>query len=401
MANNASTGSVGPDPQQAPAREFNPATVKYFRGDIFHPSSEVERDIGGLVLRRGAMTQAEISRAINRPQQTVSRLVSRLVERGMLRPGERVSSGKRGQLSVKIEIVPDYAYSFGISILWDALAVTLMNFGGEVLGSRQCAMATMSHDSVVAELRRMIEELKAGCAFDSGRVFAAGVGIPGPFMHETGRVNTPLILEDWANIDLEETLAHDLELPVWVENDGNAAAIGESLFGVGRRAGDFVYLYIDTGVGGGVIHNGRLVRGSFGNAGELGQVLPPQIYPHPNLKLLRELVCRGGGRIDSVSELIAKFDPDWPGVDEWIARSRDSLSLIASAGAALLDPAAIVIGGRIPRPLIRKVIPHIEIYDQRRRSFERPLPPIVAAEAGGESVSVGAAALPFSKYSFR
>ncbi|MCY3689128.1 MAG: ROK family transcriptional regulator [Gammaproteobacteria bacterium] len=398
MARNSDTA---PDPRQTPPREFDPAAVKYFRGDVFPPNSQVERDISGLVLRRGAMTQAQISRAINRPQQTVSRLLSRLVERGMLRPGERVSSGKRGQLSVKIEIVPDYAYSFGISILWEALAVTLMNFGGEVLGSRQRAMATMSHDSVVAELRRMIGELKADCSLDADRIFAAGAGIPGTFMRETGKVNTPLILEEWANINLEEALADDLELPVWVENDGNAAAIGESLFGVGRRAADFIYLYIDTGIGGGVIHDGRLVRGAFGNAGEIGQLLPPQIYPHPNLKLLRELVCREGIEVDSVSELIGKFEPDWPGVDDWIARSRDSLSLIASAGAALLDPAAIVIGGRIPQALVRKVIPHIEIYDQRRRSFERPLPPIVTAEAGGESVSVGAAALPFSKYAFR
>ncbi|MCY3565652.1 MAG: helix-turn-helix domain-containing protein, partial [Gammaproteobacteria bacterium] len=116
MARNSDTA---PDPRQTPPREFDPAAVKYFRGDVFPPNSQVERDISGLVLRRGAMTQAQISRAINRPQQTVSRLLSRLVERGMLRPGERVSSGKRGQLSVKIEIVPDYAYSFGISILWE------------------------------------------------------------------------------------------------------------------------------------------------------------------------------------------------------------------------------------------------------------------------------------------
>ena len=392
---------AAPQSRHIPPKEFDPTSVAYFRGDIFLPNSEVERDITGLVLRRGAMTQAQISAAVDRSQQTVSRLLSRLVERGMLRPGERVSSGKRGQLSVKMEIVPDYAFSFGIAILWDAVAVTLMNFGGEVIDRKLCAMATMSHDTVVVELRRMIDEMKAEWSIESSRVFAAGVGIPGTFMRETGQVNTPLILEEWTNFNLEEVLAHDLELPVWVENDGNAAAIGESLFGVGRWASDFVYLYIDTGVGGGVIHDGQLVRGVFGNAGELAQLLPPHIYPHPNLRLLRELVCRRGVEVDSVSDLIGKFDPDWPGVDDWIARVRDSLSLIVSAAAALLDPAAIVIGGRIPASLARKIIPHIEIFDQRRRSFERPLPPIVAAEEGGESVSTGAAALPFTKYSFR
>ncbi len=385
----------------AAAAEFDPTTLEYFRSDRFHPNSDVEQTIAGLVLRQGAMTQAQISRSINRPQQTVSRLLSRLIERGSLRLGERVSSGKRGQLSVKVEIVSDYAYSFGVAILWDALAVTLMDFSGGIIDSRTRVMATMSHDAVVLELRRMIDDLKTHWSIDPDRIFAAGIGIPGTFMRETGQVNTPLVLEEWTNINLEEVLAHDLELPVWVENDGNAAAIGESLFGVGRQARDFVYLYIATGIGGGVIHNGQLVRGAFGNAGEVAQLLPPLIYPHPNLKLLRELICRHEIEVGSVSDLVMNFDPDWPGVDEWIARTRDSLSLIASASAALLDPAVIVIGGRIPRALTQKVIPHIEIFDQRRRSFERPLPAIVAAEAGGESVSVGAAALPFTKYFFR
>jgi len=61
-------------------------------------------------------------------QQTVSRLISRLIDRGALRQGERISSGKRGQLSTSIEIVPEFAYSFGVAIFLDALAVTVMDF---------------------------------------------------------------------------------------------------------------------------------------------------------------------------------------------------------------------------------------------------------------------------------
>jgi predicted NBD/HSP70 family sugar kinase len=81
-------------------------------------------------------------------------------------------------------------------------------------------------------------------------------------------------------------------------------------------------------------------------------------------------------------------------------RVRDSLSLIASSSAALLDPEAIVIGGRIPRSLAEKVIPHIQVYDQRRRSDPRPLPRVVVAEAEGDSASIGAAALTFHSYFF-
>ncbi len=379
----------------------DPVTSKYFRAHTFEPNSEVERAILGLVLRRSPLTQAEIASEIDRSQQTVSRLISRLIERGALRQGERISSGKRGQVSTSIEIVPEYAYSFGVAILWDALAVTVMDFSGTVIDIRETAMTLMTHDSVVAELRSMIDELSKEWIVDDTRVFGVGVGIPGTFLRGNRRqVNTPLILGEWANMDIEAVLEDDLGLPVWIENDGNAAAIGESLVGVGRWAKDFVYLYVSTGLGGGVILDGELVRGEYGNAGEVAQLLPPGIYPHPNLELLRQLVHKHGQEITTVSELIDKFDVNWPGVDEWIVQVRDSLSLIVSAAAALLDPQAIVIGGRIPSSLAEKTIPHIEIYDQRRRSDSRPLPPTVVAEAGGDSAAIGAAALTLNSYFF-
>lgn len=380
--------------------ESGPVASKYFRRDTFKPSTEAERAILGLVFRRGPITQLEIANEVDRSQQTVSRLIAGLIERGSLRQGERISSGKRGQLSTSIEIVPDYAYSFGVAILWDALAVSVMDFSGAVLDQRLTVMTLMTHDEVVDALRTMIEELSEQWIPDKSRIFGVGVGIPGTFMRETGQLNTPLILEEWANMDIEAVLEDDLSLPVWIENDGNAAAIGESLVGVGRWAKNFVYLYIATGLGGGVILNGELVRGKHGNAGEVAQLLPPGIYPHPNLELLRKLVRKHGRKIGTVSELVEKFDVNWPGVDEWVAQVRDSLSLIISAAAALLDPEVIVIGGRIPQSLAEKVIPHIEIYDQRRRSDSRPLPRVVVAEAIGDTAAIGAAALILNDYFF-
>ena len=381
-------------------RHIDPTSSRYFRHDLFIENTDVEKAILSLVLRRGPTTQTTIASEIDRSQQTVSRLISRLIDHGSLRPGDRVSSGKRGQLSLNVEIDPEYAYSFGVAILWDALAVKLMDFSGRLIDRRQTTMTVMTHDEVVAQLRNMIRDLSDEWLSDSSRIFGVGVGIPGTFVRDTGQVNTPLVLEEWANTDIEAVLADDLKLPVWVENDGNAAAIGESMIGVGRWAKDFVYLYIATGLGGGVILNGKLVRGKYGNAGEVAQLLPPSIFPHPNLELLRQLVAKHGVEVNTVSELVEQFDLDWPGVDEWIARTRDSLSLIASASAALLDPELIVIGGRIPRDLAGKLIPHIEVYDQRRRSEPRPLPRIVVAEAEGDAAATGAAALAFNQYFF-
>ncbi len=123
---------------------LQPIDSPYFRRDTFGANTEAERAILGLVLRRGPLTQTQIAGAIDRSQQTVSRLITRLIDRGTLKQGERVSSGKRGQLSVNVEIVPDYAYAFGVSLLWDALAVTLMDFSGRVIDRRLKVMTLMT-----------------------------------------------------------------------------------------------------------------------------------------------------------------------------------------------------------------------------------------------------------------
>lgn len=372
----------------------------YFRRDTFVENSAAERSILSMVLRRGPMTQSAIVREVDRSQQTVSRLIGRLIERGSLRQAGRVSSGKRGQSSTSVEIVPDYAYAFGVAVLWDAVAVMLMDFSGRVIDRRITEMTLFSHQGVVDSLHAMQRELTEQWIADESRIFGVGFSIPGTFIRGTGQVNTPLALDEWTNMDIEAALEEALQLPVWIENDGNAAAIGESLVGVGRWARDFVYLYIATGVGGGVVIDGDVVRGEFGRAGEIARMLPPFIYPHPNLDLLFNLVRKHGVEVNSVTDMVDRFDTEWPGIDEWIVAVRDSLSLIVSASAALLDPKAIVIGGRIPVALTERVIPHIRIYDQNRAADPRPPPKLVPAEAAGDSPAIGAAALAFKSYFF-
>ena len=101
-----------------------------------------------------------------------------------------------------------------------------------------------------------------------------------------------------------------------------------------------------------------------------------------------------------MSEMIRDFDIDWPGIDEWITKTRSSFSLICSALAAILDPEAIVIGGRMPAPLARRVIPHIDIYNDSRRGKPRALPQVLVSKAGGDANAIGAAALPFKEHFF-
>ncbi len=361
--------------------------------------TQSERRILDLLFRGGPATQARIAETTDLTQQSISRIIGGLSDDGLVRTGDKVQSGRRGYPSAALELTPEFAFSFGVSIMTDALAVTLVDFTGTIRG--ECRQGFLSLP--VARAIDWLDGAMAGLLpLTGGRPLAGiGIGVPGSFVAEGPGFNTPHSLEEWANIDVAGLFRDRFSLPAIADNDGNVAALGESLVGVGRWARSFAYLYIASGVGGGVVLDGEVWRGRNGNAGEFAGGLPANIYPFPNLELLRQLVARQGRSFDTVDQLIDGFDPAWPAIDDWIARVRDSLSIIASNATAILDLDAVVLGGRIPRPLAERVIPAIELYDQKRRSQKRPTARIVPAEAPGNAAAIGAAMLPLKQRFFK
>lgn len=360
----------------------------------FRQPSDSECQLLSLVLRGSGSTQPELARRSGLSQQTVSRLVNDLVARGALLLGERRSYGKRGQPSFEIAIAPGYAFSLGLALMTDAMSILLMDFAGNVVDYAYFDMPVMSRKAVFAKIAEAREQFLAKRPEARERLVGIGVGISGYCLDGKARYNPPPALEEWAMVPLDDLFSDALGLPAWVENDGNAAAIGESFLGAGRTYSDFVYVFVAAGIGGGVIANHRLMRGTHGNGGEIGLILPWRLYQLPTLETLLQSLRRHGVELDGISEMLANFDPDWPGVDEWIEKSRDPLSLIASSISALLDPEAIVLGGRLPQSLAEKIIPVIELFDDARRHEPRPLPKLVLSQTKVDACAIGAAMLP-------
>ena len=374
---------------------------KYARRAQFADVSSTERIVLGHVLRGSARTQAAITRAMPVSQQTVSRLVSGLVEQELLVATDRVSEGRRGQPTIGLELAPDAVYSVGFTVMADTMSFALLDFAGNVRIDEQYKLASMQPGTVIDMCRRVFSRHVRNQRIQQEKVYGIGVAVTGYFVSGKPGFNTPPSLPEWAFVDVEAAFGAAFDLPVWAENDGNAAAIGESMIGVGRWASNFAYLYVSSGLGGGVVVDGELMRGDLGNAGEFSGLLPYNVYPHPTLELLRQLCCRDGIQIDTIFDLVARFDPDWPCVDEWVHKTQGAYSLIASAAAAVLDCTAIVLGGRMPRALAERLIPSIEFFSAPRRSFARPTPKIVPAEAAGEVTAIGAATLPLRAMYFR
>lgn len=107
---------------------------------------------------------------------------------------------------------------------------------------------------------------------DLAEISGLGVAAPGPLNNRTGTIYAPPNLPTWIDVPLRDILQEQYHKPVFIENDANAAALGEYVFGAGQGSRDMVYLTVSTGIGGGIIADGKLLEGAQGSAGELGHM---------------------------------------------------------------------------------------------------------------------------------
>lgn len=355
------------------------------------PLTSSERDLLNLLFRLGPQTQGALADGTGLTQQSVSRLIAGLQQAGFVVVGDKAAAGRRGYPSSAAALNPAHARSAGLSIRADAVSLCVCDLGGNVLAEASERLPSMTVDRVMDWTRGELDRLAGAGLTD---MVGLGVGISGSFIGVRPGFNPPFSLNEWADRDVEALFAERLGLPTLADNDGNVAALGESLLGVGRWAPSFAYLYVASGIGGGVVLNGEVWRGRHGNAGEFAGGLPTNIYPFPTLELLRQLTARHGPAFETVSELVAHYDDAWPSVDDWLARVRDSFSIIVSNATAILDLDAVVLGGLMPRALAERVIAVVELYDQKRRMVPRPMAKLVPAEAPGDVTAFGAALMP-------
>lgn len=348
----------------------------------------------GRLLRAGVLTRADLSRDTGLTVQTAVRLIDGLQARGLVAMGPTLARGGRGKPGVAVSLAMDYGHTLGVSIATDALTLALLDFSGRVLAVREVALIDGSASTVLTQLRQADAALLASLTTAPGPRLGIGVAMTGFFSDDQGSINPPEPLRELADLALGPCLAEAMAQPVWVDNDGSVAAAGEAMLGVGRRYRDFGYLYFSYGLGGGLVIDGRVARGAHGNAGEYAGMLPALGLERATLELLRLLLAEDGVALADVRALLRHYDPSWPAIERWIARSAPGLSLIVSALTASCDPEAVVFGGRLPRDLATRLIAAVRIDNQPRRGRGRPLPLLLPAEAPVDAAAIGAATLP-------
>ncbi len=159
--------------------------------------------------------------------------------------------------------------SIGIDLGGTNIKAGLVDKSGKILF--KTSVPTESEHGYKHVIEQIIKA--ASIVFEEDNDIAGiGIGAPGIVSAEEGTVKSPPNIPGWKKVNLGKILSDKFGKKVFVENDANAAAIGEYIFGAGKTTKSFIMVTLGTGVGGGIIYDGKLFRGETGGAGEIGHV---------------------------------------------------------------------------------------------------------------------------------
>lgn len=364
------------------------------------PLSNGARSLLDQLLKSGGASQAALTAQSDLSQPQVARLVRTFHDEGMVRISERAAQG-RGNPSVHVTLNPDFAYGLGVSMEGDALSTTLIDFSGRVRATLTTAMTSMAPSKVVEQLRAMKAQVVMQARIDPARIVGAGVGFSGFFVGDPPRFNPQDRLREWATVDVAEALREPLGLSVLCENDSTAAAIAESLLGVGRSCPTFAYCHLTNGIGGGVIVDGKPIRGHAGNAGDFGGVLWFLDQGYPNLELLRDLVNGAGATYATVEDMLGRIDLRTAGVEQWLETARQPIGSLTFLLGHMLAPERVIIGGKLPRSIAQALADSVRMpRSPVRNASPFPLPSVAVSQVEGDPVAIGAAIMPLAENFF-
>jgi glucokinase len=162
-------------------------------------------------------------------------------------------------------------YSIGVDLGGTNLRAAAVTRSGEVLAKiTGRAQLSQGRDTVMGDIISSIQKLREKCG--SGGLAGIGIGVPGFILIEKGLILGSNNLPEFENFAVRDYIEQHLGAAVTLENDANAAALGEKWFGAGRKVDDLVMLTLGTGIGGGIITGGKVLHGFDGMAGELGHM---------------------------------------------------------------------------------------------------------------------------------
>lgn len=349
------------------------------------------------------LSRADIQRELNTTMPTVSRIVDTLIAQGWVRETGYGDSAM-GRPPVMLEINPTSPVAVGIEVGRETVRLVMVNLVAEVLHRSHWPLAAIdSAESLVTALGEFIK----GCDVPLDQVLGVGIGAPGardPHPELPKRLMDDETHHHWQRDRVEQLVMERLRLPAWIDNDANAAVLGELWFGSQRQQRNIVFVYADAGVGAGVAVDGTVYSGENNSAGE---------FAHTIVDLSSEEICECGRRgclgsvahTTAIRAAVSRMRPDEPvdlgvvvqrakaGIDPEaaiISRALDFLAVGVINLIQVLDPGVVVLGGTtflVDSFLVDEMILRLNGLMQPRHVA------VIAPAFGHEAVAVGAATL--------
>jgi len=161
----------------------------------------------------------------------------------------------------------------GVDLGGTKILTALADSKGHIISTARIdTLASLGQNQVINNILRSINTVCKQAKVPLSRVSRIGIGAPGPILGRAIIVSPPN-LPGWLNVNIKSMLQKKLNKQIYIENDANAAALGELLFGAGKGFRNLVYMTISTGIGGGIIIKGKVYTGALGTAGEIGHMV--------------------------------------------------------------------------------------------------------------------------------
>ena len=353
----------------------------------------------GRVKAAGQAGRAEIARTSGLSTQAVSNIIADLLRDGLiLERGRR--SGSRGQPAVQYALDAKGGYGLGIDLRPDSILLALLDLTGTMVHATRVSLDVAERDLVTRIVCEEFQKCLRATGVPSERVLGAGIVMPGPF-GKTGIRHSGSDLPGWDDTDAATWFAEALGLSTIVENDANAAAMAERVFGAAVGMESFAFLFFGgKGLGLGIVYEGRPMVGGFGNAGEIGFVPVPA---SGKVEMLEQKVSRlsieqamsaWGVQVEDMGHLEELYQTAHPGLLDWLDRAVEPLSAGITIIENMLDPEAIILGGAMPEVILDDLIGRVTFAERVVSDRDdRRYPRLIRGTSGRMTATLGAAAL--------
>jgi predicted NBD/HSP70 family sugar kinase len=367
-----------------------------------------ERLVLSLARRFGRLSKIEVARMTGLSVQSTSAIMNRLHTDGLLRR-EAPLRGKVGQPTVPFSLDPEGALSLGLKIGRRSCDLVLIDFCGVVRRRAHETFAYPTPELVLDFVERALPWIE-GALTPMQRRRIAGLGVASPFQlwNWSAEIGAPPgAMDGWRSFSIVEEMGRLSPFPVTLCNDATSACAAEFFFGEAWRQGDFLYFFLGSFVGGGLVLNGALYTGRTGNAAALGSMpiaargsgeeAASQLIASASIYQLERRLEAAGRDPSSMWRTPETWDDFEPHLERWIGEAAFALAQASIAAISVIDVAAIVIDGAMPvkvrQKLCLRVAAEVETLDRRGLSDVTILSGVIGADAR----AIGGAALPLIK----